>query len=164
MPANQPNRCARAVFGYLGGVATVVVIAWLAWLAIVGLELHFNNSSSTRANGELAILMVLFPLLLILMWVTALVPFVVVRQCGGFVLRKCGDVGNAWQAVVGGIATAVLTIPILVWWGRFLDIENGPAPYLPALTAAGTVPSLWLVVIVGGAIGGLAYWFISVRA
>jgi hypothetical protein len=159
------QRVAAGQLAYLSGVATVIVVAWLA---VVGLELIVGNSNEAGRDFELTIQLVLFPALfpvvLVLMCATALVPFVVVRQCGGFVVRKCGGFGNAWQDVGGGIATAVLSFPMLVWECRFVDLENGPGPYLPALAAAVAVPSLWLVVVGSGAIGGLAYWFLTDRA
>jgi hypothetical protein len=159
MPANQPYRSARAMFGFLVGVATVVGIPWLA---LVGSELIFDNRNQAVRDFELPLQFIFFSLVLILMWATALVPFVVVRLCGGFVLRKRDAVGSAWHAVAGGIATAILTLPIVVWWGRFLDLENGPGPYLAALAVA--MPILLPVVVVCGAIGGLAYWFFTARA
>jgi hypothetical protein len=158
MPANRFQRAAIIVFAYLGGVAMVVV---LVWLALMGLELFANHSHPAVRDFDLAIGVVLFPVFLAVTWVTALVPFVTVRQCGGLVMRKCGGFANAWQDVGGGIATAILALPILVWEARFLDLENGPGPYLPALAAAVVIPGLWLAVIVGGAVGGLTYWWID---
>jgi hypothetical protein len=159
MPENQAYQIARAMFGYLVAVAAVVGIPWLV---LVGSELIFANGSQEVRDFDLRILFIIFIPALILMWATAVVPFVVVRLSGGFVLRKRGAIGNAWHAVAGGIATAILTLPIIAWWGRFLDLENGPGPYLAALAVA--VTFLLPVAVVCGAIGGLVYWFFTGRA
>jgi|HubBroStandDraft_1064217.scaffolds.fasta_scaffold55624_2 hypothetical protein len=112
MQANQAYQIARAMFGYLVAVAAVVAIPWLV---LVGSELIFANGNQEVRDFDLPIQFIIFIPALILTWATALVPFVVVRLSGGFVLRKRGAIGSAWHAVAGGIATAVLTLPIVAW-------------------------------------------------
>jgi hypothetical protein len=127
-----------------------------------GLIIHLYFSNPAVRDFELTAQLLLFPVFLMGLWVTALLPFIVVRQCGRFIALKCGGFANLWQEMGGGIATAILAFPIAVWWARYLDVEGGP-PYFPALAAVSAMPILWLAVVVCGAIGGLAYWFFTSR-
>jgi hypothetical protein len=140
MPREQAEQRDPVVFGYFAGVpaalVTVMIVASV-W------------SGNSVSDADIAMDVAFFPLHLILHYLMALLPFVVMLKCGGF--------GNIWlQCLIAGIGTAILTFPIQVWLYSGFDNQGTYFETLADYAVSG-----WPLILIGGATGGLVYWGVN---
>src|SRR5262245_53045222 len=137
-----------ACFGYLSGAALAVVAIDLAtrwWI--------WGSPFVSRFELYWWLFAIFFSTSLV--WLTALVPFLVVRKLAprGF--------GTPEDAVVSGEVICFLTFPIYLWVARGLNFAGGDPPYLDHLIKL--FPEAWPKLLLAGAVWGLAYWWIEGR-
>jgi hypothetical protein len=134
------------MFGYLGGVAvavTVDVYLTVAW--IKGTPFFFSELGlwSFFVFGSIFV-----------NWVTALLPFFIVRG-----LMGKGRFEKILPCALAGIAVRFLTL-LIDWW--LFHAINFKGPFRPYLEEVGTaIAGFWPILLIGGALGGIVYWWIE---
>ncbi|MGI4946557.1 MAG: WD40 repeat domain-containing protein [Janthinobacterium lividum] len=133
------------VLGYVAGVT-------LAWVTANVGGMAWSGEVISRYDLDYWLFFAVFGALVF--WITAAIPFAVVRRMAG--VRAFS---SPWRAAASGAAVGVLMMPFAVEMGRILNIEGPTQPFLTDLFA-GAVPK-WPLFVGPGAAGGLTYWLIE---
>ena len=133
------------MLGYVAGVS-------LAWMAASVGGMAWSEEVVSRYDLDYWFSFVFFGNLVL--WITALLPFALIRRTVGV-----NAFSSAWRAAASGAAVGVLMMPFAVELGRVLNIEGPEQPFLTDLLA-GAVPK-WPLFAGPGAVGGLTCWLIE---
>ena len=127
------------IAGYLTGVA----------VALIAFTIAFSIRLGVAPSGvELGIFLVEFVVLIVMHWLAALAPFLLLRKFGGF--------DNVWfSTLVGGVLLAFVVLPFPV--GLYVMVENieGSLSYFPTLGRV--AETYWPFIVMSGVLGGLTY-------